>query len=404
MITRIKVRNFLSLRDVDLDLRSKNVFVGANMSGKSNLIEFFKFLRESLSLTVQPEVTSLQAAFYKRGGFEEVVWKGHPRGSIEFEISADLPASERDGSKHQRYLVSLRRNEWGGLEVEEERLLVERNGKWETVLENAGDQLVAEVGGKSTRQGPKDTLGLALESMGRQRTSACYELSRFADNWRFYNLVPALMRQGNQPALEHRLSEHGENLSAWLLTLQTHPEFQTLKQVLRDVLPGLAEILFQPIEQRKQRPTERYTRDEPNQISVGTSETRFDKPIGIARMSDGELAFLALISLILAPQELSPAVMCLEEPENYLHPRLLEILVELLDQRQMKTGAPQIIATTHSPLLVDKLKLEDLVVTEKVEGATNFTRASSKKQLKRLLARKEVSLGDLWYSGALSGS
>ncbi len=405
MITRIKVRNFLSLKDVDLDLRPRNVFVGANMSGKSNLIECLKFLRESLSLTARPEVTSLQTAFEKRGGFGEVVWKGNPRGPVQFEISADLGAGQRDGSNEQRYIFSLRLSEYGYAEVEEERLLVQRKGKWETVLENAGSELIVEMAGKSTRQGSKHTLGLALEAMGRQRSSACYELCRFVGNWNFYSLVPALMREGNRPALESRLSEHGENLSAWILTLQTYPEFQTIKQALRDVLPGLAEILFQPVQQQKQpSPQGILVLGESNKISVGTSEARFDKPIGIARMSDGELAFLALVSLILAPAELSPVLMCLEEPENYLHPRLLEILVELLNQRQIKIGAPQIILTTHSPLLVNKLTLEDLIVTEKVEGATVFTRASSKKHLKRLLARKEVSLGDLWYSGALNGS
>jgi predicted ATPase len=121
-------------------------------------------------------------------------------------------------------------------------------------------------------------------------------------------------------------------------------------------------------------------------------------------MSDGELAFLALMSLILAPAELSPSLLCIEEPENYLHPRLLEILVELLNQRQAEAGCPQIILTTHSPLLVDKLSIDELIVAGKIEGATTFARASSKKRLRELLSKKEVSLGDLWYSGALSSS
>jgi predicted ATPase len=141
-------------------------------------------------------------------------------------------------------------------------------------------------------------------------------------------------------------------------------------------------------------------------ISIGSSEKYFKNPINLSRMSDGELAFLALMSLILAPEELAPPLLCIEEPENHLHPRLLEILVKILSQRQTELGsrAFQIIITTHSPLLVDKLSIDDLIVFGKEQGATKATRASSKKRLKELLSRKETSLGDLWYSGALSDS
>jgi predicted ATPase len=141
-------------------------------------------------------------------------------------------------------------------------------------------------------------------------------------------------------------------------------------------------------------------------ISIGSSEKYFKNPINLSRMSDGELAFLALMSLILAPEELAPPLLCIEEPENHLHPRLLENLVNILSQRQTEMGprAFQVIITTHSPLLLDKLSIDDLIVFGKKEGATKATRVSSKKGLKQLLSRKETTLGDLWYSGALSDS
>jgi hypothetical protein len=57
------------------------------------------------------------------------------------------------------------------------------------------------------------------------------------------------MRQSNPPAWEEFLSEHGDNLSAWLLTLQNHTEeYRRIKQVCCDVLPGLGDLLFQPVE------------------------------------------------------------------------------------------------------------------------------------------------------------
>lgn len=409
MIKWIKARNFLSLREIDLELGPRNVLVGANMSGKSNLIECLKFVQEAAGRQMAGETTPLQQALLKRGGFSEVVWKGQLQGPISLFVMADLPGFSSDGPTSYCYEVSLRLHEYGHLEVETEKLTAKSAGKSKTILENSGGRFKLMDGGR-TSEGPQNTLGLTVEQLGRYGSSS--EGSRFWDflmNWRFYHLVPALMRQSNPPSWEKYLFERGENLSAWLLTLQNQAEeFRRIKQACCDVLPGLGEILFQPVESPKAPvrtgdQTFAFTM-ESAKISVGASETHFKKPISLARMSDGELAFLALISVILAPEDLSPSLLCIEEPENYLHPRLIEVLVELLNQRATETNSPQLLATTHSPLFVDKLTINELVVAEKVNGATRFIHPSTKKHLRDLLSRKEISLGDLWYSGALSDS
>jgi predicted ATPase len=409
MIKRIRARNFLSLKDIDLELGPRNTLVGPNMSGKSNLLECFKFLRDCLSrrVQVQNDVSSLNQAFDNRGGFEEVVWKGQPQGPIALELIAEIEDSNSNQPKSYNYQVRLRRGEYA-LEVEGERLTVQSGGRSETIIEN-GERGFEVVVGTRTITGPHNSFSLALETYARHPSFEGSTFLDFVNGWRFYHLVPALMRESNPPSWESQLSEHGENLSAWILTVQNGTkEFARIKQVCRDVLPDLAEILFQPVDPPKSPiavgPQTYAIPSESAKISIGVSEAHFKKPISISRMSDGELAFLALMSLILASPELSPSLLCIEEPENYLHPRLLEILVELLNQRQAEPGCPQVILTTHSPLLVDKLSIDELIVAGKVEGATTFTRASSKKRLRELLSKKEVSLGDLWYSGALSTS
>jgi predicted ATP-dependent endonuclease of OLD family len=94
----------------------------------------------------------------------------------------------------------------------------------------------------------------------------------------------------------------------------------------------------------------------------------------------------------------------IEEPENHLHPRLLSVLVDLLHQRQAELGndAGQIVLTTHSLQLIDQFSLDDLVVLKKVEGATSALRPRDAKDLRDILASKEVGLGELYYSGALN--
>jgi predicted ATP-dependent endonuclease of OLD family len=95
-----------------------------------------------------------------------------------------------------------------------------------------------------------------------------------------------------------------------------------------------------------------------------------------------------------------------EDLENYMHPGLIGTLLEVLRQSQeeweRKNQSAQIVMTTHSPLVVDKMKLEEIVFVEKKEGATVCTRPKDKPQLRTLLENDEVGLGDLVYSGALS--
>lgn len=96
---------------------------------------------------------------------------------------------------------------------------------------------------------------------------------------------------------------------------------------------------------------------------------------------------------------------CVEEPENHLHPRLLETLMELVRQQQQELGpggAAQIVATTHSPTIVDKTDLSELIIVDKRDGATVCRRPDDKVQLRELL--EEAGLGELYFSGALGSA
>jgi predicted ATPase len=399
MIKELKVQNFLSLKNVDLGLRPLNVLVGPNMSGKSNLIESLKFLQDALSRQMG-DGSPFNQAFSTRGGFHEVVWKGQPEGPIAFELEAELP-------ERFLYEVVVRWNSENGFPiVDSEKLTANRGRAAQTILEScSGKSRVTDSAG-TISEGPQNTLGLDLEARARWPSFQGCKLWRFISNWQFYHLVPALMRQSNAPEKHQRLTEHGENLSAWLLTVQNFPSaFRRIKQVCCDVLPGFDEIVFQPIDAPRHPVISNFSASSDSaKISVGASEQRFASPFGIARMSDGELAFLSLMSLILAPEELAPPLICIEEPENYLHPRLLEVLVEVLKQRLGEPHPPQIIATTHSLQLVDKLEIDDLIVAERIDGASRFTRPGNKRHFKELLSSEDLSLGDLLFSGALTDS
>ncbi len=383
MIKRLRISNYLSLREVDLELGKLNLLIGPNMAGKSNLVDCFKFLTQMC-------ISGLVKAFQDRNGFPEVVWKGGDESRISFRLTGEVSAGGEESPRVYDYELSVIGGATGLVSIEREHLIVRAGNETSTLIDlRHGQGKITHANGDTVFKLPSPSQSaLEFAVPGWEGT----DVREFVSRCRCYGLVPALMKQANAAVGQVFLSQSGDNLSSWLMTLQAYPEFRLIKQAAMDVFPGLEEI-FTP-------PTQFAT------TYLTTREKHLKQPISIWRMSDGELKFLALLSLIFAPPSLGAPLYCIEEPENHLHPRLLETLVELLTQRQNELGpqAAQIIATTHSPHMVDKVTLDELIVVEKSNGATHFTRPASKEGLKELLEREELGLGELWYSGALSGN
>lgn len=385
MIKKLNVKNYKSLKDLDLELGRRNILVGPNMSGKSNLIDCLKFLTQMC-------VFGVSKTFLDRGGFTEVAWKGEDSSSISFQLIVEQEANEKDSERIYEYEISITGSHTGLISVTREYLTVTSGSKVSTLLDLRNGQ------GKGIHV--DGSTAFTISEAGRSALEFSVpgwegnEFKSYISKWRYYRLLPALMKQPSAALFQQFLTESGQNFSSWFMTLQTsYPdEFRLIKQVAKDALPGLEEILTPP--------TQFGT------TYVTTREKHLKQPIALSHMSDGEIVFLALLSLIFAPDEFGTPLYCIEEPENHLHPRLLETLVEVFTQKQSELGsrAAQVIITTHSPYLVDEMNLDDLIVVEKSNGATKCIRPASKTHLRELLEREELGLGELWYSGALGSN
>lgn len=379
MITRLRVKNYLSLQDVDFKLNSRNnVLVGLNMAGKSNLIDCFKFLTQMVT-------NGLQQAFLDRGGFSEVIWKGKHTNRIILKLSA----TNDDTNEIYDYGITILGSATDAIAVEEERLVVKAGNQAITLIDLNNCQGKVTHWDGSIAFSPPGPGHSALEF--NVPGWAGTDVQAFVASWRFYHLLPALMKQPNTATDQTFLTENGDNFSSWLLTLRTNypEEFRMLEQAATDIFPDLDAVLT---------PLTQFI------ASASSREKHLHHPIPLRHMSDGEVTFLAWLSLIFAPENLGSSFLCAEEPENHLHPHLLEILVELLLQHQngLGTQAAQVIITTHSPYLIDRFNLDDLIVADKWEGATPCTSPASKEHLRKLLERGELGLGNLWFAGALS--
>ena len=390
MLKRVHIQNFKSYKDATLELGRNNVLVGPNMSGKSNFLDFFKFLQDLL-FPSPGMISGVQNALNLRNGFGRVAWAGGTGNPpiIRFGLEGD----HREGKQQfeWRYWLELLGNQWGGGQVLNESLEIKRENDWRRLVDTKEQQrTVSAYSGQGISQ-ISDSGKLATEYEFPNWEGGFLRRSIFS--WRFYNLLPPIMRKPNPTTAVDFLSPHGENLSAWLMLLQTrHSEsFERIKTVTKDVFPGLQNLFTSPTAQTT--------------VYLASTEAYLTDPVTVAEMSDGELAFLALLSLLFAPPRPRVDLYLIEEPENHLHPKLMAVFVDLLRQVQMEIppeSHPQFILTTHSPYLVDKFSIEDLIVLSRPHGESIFSRPRDKKHLRELVNNKEIGLGDLYYSGALN--
>ena len=126
----------------------------------------------------------------------------------------------------------------------------------------------------------------------------------------------------------------------------------------------------------------------------------FEDPFYSQQVSDGTLKVFAYLLMLEDPQP--PPFICIEEPENGLYHKLLELLAEEFRRHAAgRKNAPQIFVTTHQPYFVDALMPEETWVLEKaVDGFATISRASDDAVVQAMV-EEGLPLGGLWYSDYL---
>ncbi len=378
MIEQIAIRNYKSLRDICIKMGPLSVLIGPNESGKSNLLDVFAFLRDF--------VVKGEEALSKRGGFETLVWAGNASQNICFNTKGSL---QIHGKSHSfEYGLELAGTRYGSASIAKEVFSLYHGGEFRKLLELAAGDSTAYM---------YDLEGKKLGGFGSGRVQSSLAnvqpwgqsefIAAFATEvrqWEVYDPVPALMRMKMPAKKELKLSAQGENLATVLHTLHSEfPEdFKKIEDYLRMLVPENRQLLSFLTEEGQTYP--------------GMLLEAIPFKIPAMSFSDGTLRLLAFLTIVYSPD--STPLVCFEEPENYIHPHGLELIVDLLKQASTRR---QVLATTHSPHVLNFVPADRVFVLEKDNGATKINPASSKKHLKSLL--KQVGLGEAWYAGSLGG-
>jgi predicted ATPase len=189
------------------------------------------------------------------------------------------------------------------------------------------------------------------------------------------------------------LAANAANLAAVLANRRTQaPEAMAhLEAGFRRILPEFAGLEFRAVGD--------------DRVELLARQADGGELLAAADLSQGTLHLLALLCLAHDPHP--PGLICLEEADRGVHPRLLREVRDAcyrLSHPLPDTRAPvQVIATTHSPYLLDQFRdhPEEIVLAHKLGKAATFERLAERADLLELM--KEANLGDLWYSGILGG-
>jgi len=226
MIKKLNVKNYKSLKDLDLELSRTNVLVGPNMSGKSNLIDCLKFLTQMC-------ISGLNKSFLDRGGFSEVAWKGENDSPISFRLVIEREANERESEKRYEYEISISGSHSGLISITREYLTFTSGGKTSTLLDlrnGKGKGIHPDGSTAFTLGDPGIRSGLEFSVPGWEGNN----FKEYLYSCRYYQLIPAVMKQSNATISQEFLTQNGQNFSGWFMTLQTsYPdEFRLIKQAV----------------------------------------------------------------------------------------------------------------------------------------------------------------------------
>jgi predicted ATPase len=361
-IDRISISGFKSIAGVrELELRPINILIGANGSGKSNILGAFTLLHELSKGRLQRYVASNQgaSAIWHRDSCLGAEW-------IELKICYD-------GDRYQ-YMVQLDRGEADTLYVGSESVIApDDEMPWYSDIEELS-------------RGRQEAI--ISEESPAARWSA---LASLLDGFRVYHFQDTgpnspLKRQAALHDNRH-LRKDGANLAAFLHMLRQRfrDSYQQIVGAVRLVAPFFDDFVLEPLML------------DPESIKLEWRHIGINSYFNAAALSDGTLRFMALATLLLQPEELLPSTIIIDEPEIGLHPAAMSLLASII--KSVSHGT-QVIASTQSPVLLDFFEPEDILVVEREKGATVVKRLEEGPLSNWL---EEYSVGQLWEKNHFGG-
>lgn len=381
-VERIKIGNFRALKNVEFQgLTSLSVLLGPNGSGKSTFFDVFAFLSDCFS-------EGLRRAVDKRGVGLKDMRSRDSEGAICFEISyrESYPYGER---QPPRITYHLEIDEDGGRPVIAQEWMRWRRGQTGQPFHflryerGNGSVVTGDVPEREDQRIERPLAGqdvLAVSTLGQLAENPRVKALRdFITGWHLSHLSAKDMRGIPEAGPQERLSKTGDNLVNVIQYLkERHPErLETIFEALRRRIPQIERVIPQTL------PT--------GHLLLMLKDAPFSEGVQARYASEGTMKLLAYLVLLNDP--LPAPLIGIEEPENFLHPKLLR---ELAEECNLATKNTQLIVTSHSPFFINALKANQVwAMMRRSDGYTVVKRISEMQGVQEMLDAG-AALGDLW--------
>jgi predicted ATPase len=355
-LDRITIKGFKSIREANMELRPLNVLIGANGAGKSNFISLFKMLNQIVERNLQEFVG-------RAGGANALLYFGR-------KTTGEIIVELKFGANGYKCKLSP---------TTEDQLIFSEE--------------ICLFWGKNYPQPYVDSLGSGhkeskLEKAARSQAVPLHVLERLRD-WKVYHFHDtsdtAKVKHTVDIGDNASLRPDAANLAAFLYLLQEKHtgHYRKIVETVHMAAPFFDDFIL--------RPSALNT----DKIRLEWRERGSDAYFNASALSDGTLRFICLTTLLLQPE--LPSAVLIDEPELGLHPYAINLLASMLQSVATRT---QVIVSTQSVPLVNQFSPEDIIVVDREDGQSDFSRLKAEEIANWL---EEYSLGELWEKNIIGG-
>lgn len=362
-LQEVTIKGYKSIafdRPVTLKLNDVSILLGANGSGKSNIISFFQMISYMMSKSFAKyvEMSGTSNALLYYGSKKTPVMSG----DIKFLNSQSVDT----------YSFSLANATPDRLIITEERLVWHRKGKLKPY-----EVLIEPVFKES-----------ALAESDNPVAKTIFQMLSYCKVYQFHDSsAEGPLRQVCPVETTNYLQSHGNNLPSFLLFLRENynNSYNRIVDYVRDVVPQFQDFYL-----------------EPNNKFVSLrwmDNSATDYRFNAYQFSDGSIRFIALATLLLQPPQTMPNVIILDEPELGLHPYAITQLAEMIKDASLHA---QIIIATQSKDLVDHFDINDVSIIE-MDKETLSTSVTQLSEDEYHLWLQKYTVSELWDKNVIGG-
>ncbi len=359
----MKRSRFKTFENTEFHFTSLEVIVGTNGSGKSTLFEFLKFLRDAVDREIPPEIIRHnpgQEIFH----LKKNVNSSKP-GSSPSEFSWELKIQNKEKLTTNEYVYLGKLSGPVGKPCIQNESLTDSFWKKPYLNMIKGQGTVTDLikQQKLASHSPENIQvpinRLTLGTITDLDLIHLYSLRKYILTWRFYSGIQINNEKIRRPVLIEQnpiLNEDAGNLSSVLHYLMTeHSQiFLEIQEHLKSVIPRFIGLNVK-------------ARGTPGEVIAFYKESGIHDEMSLANLSDGILRLICWITLCCQPEP--PRLICLDEPDQGIHPRALALLAGLFEKASEKT---QLLMATHNSYFLTLFKLENIAVMTKKNAQVVF--------------------------------